>query len=591
MRFSRRDFIKMSALSFCSLVVSTGISGCGNDSNPTKIEFLHGVASGDPTQNSVIIWTRLTPDSQLDSLNFSYEVSKYKDFSTLVHSGDAKTKKEQDYTVKIDLQNLEAGTVYYYRFKANGKISVVGRTKTISSNPNSVKMAVFSCSNYPNGYFNSYMEASKIEDLDIAVHLGDYIYEYGMYESDGITPAYATKNAIAIGRALPSDNNTELLTLDDYRKRYALYRTDEGLFALHKNVPFITIWDDHEIANDTYKDGAENHDSLTEGDFNTRKLAALQAYFEWLPIRPYAEGNNEVIYRSFEFGDLLTLHMLDTRVIGRDKQLSYSDYFDSYGNFDSATFSADLTNTSRTMMGAEQLSWLQGKLASSTSNWQVLGQQVLMGKMFLPAELLTSISQLEGELTTEQKNSLLIQLNQQVTELVTIKTRILSGDTTLTNEEKARVNTTLPYNLDAWDGYFYEREVLFGTVLSLNKNLVVLSGDTHNSWANELKDSNGNAVGVEFAVTSVTSPGMEDYAGLSTLETAVAFENAITLLIDDLKYTNLNQRGFMTLTFTSSEVNTTWYYIDNYDSTTYSLDTTRQKELKNILGNKTLEIL
>lgn len=283
--------------------------------------------------------------------------------------------------------------------------------------------------------------------------------------------------------------------------------------------------------------------------------------------------------------------MLDTRVIGRDKQLSYSDYFDSYGNFDSVTFSVDLTNTSRTMMGAEQLSWLQGKLASSTSNWQVLGQQVLMGKMFLPAELLTSISQLEGELTTEQKNSLLIQLNQQITELVTIKTRILSGDTTLTNEEKARVNTTLPYNLDAWDGYFYEREVLFGTVLSLNKNLVVLAGDTHNSWANELKDSNGNAVGVEFAVTSVTSPGMEDYAGLSTLETAVAFENAITLLIDDLKYTNLNQRGFMTLTFTSSEVNTTWYYIDNYDSTTYSLDTTRQKELKNILGNKTLEIL
>jgi alkaline phosphatase D len=591
MRFTRRDFLKISALSFCSLVVSTGLSGCGNSSNVVDVNFLHGVASGDPTQDSVIIWTRLTPESQIDSLNLSYEVSTLEDFSVLVHSGDVQTKKTDDYTVKIDLQNLNAGTIYYYRFKANDKVSIVGKTKTVATNPSQVKMSVFSCSNYPNGYFNAYMEASKIEDLDVVLHLGDYIYEYGMFEDDGVTPAYATKNATAIGRELPADNDTELLTLEDYRKRYALYRTDEGAQQLHKKVPFITVWDDHEVANDTYKDGAQNHDEETEGSFTQRKADALKAYFEWLPIRPYAQDNNEIIYRNFEFGNLVSLYMLDTRVLARDKQLSYSNYFNQVGEFDDTTFSSDLLDSSRTMLGSEQLLWLQSKMSTSTSTWQVLGQQVLMGKMFLPAELLTSISQLEGDLTDEEKLQLLTQLNQQISELVAIKMRILASDETLTEIEKARVNTTLPYNLDAWDGYFYEREVLFGTANALNKNLVVLAGDTHNSWANELKDSNGNNIGVEYAVTSVTSPGMEDYAGLTTLEAAMSFEGAISLLIDDLKYTNLNQRGFMTVTFKSNEVNTTWYYVDNYSSTTYSMDTSREKSLKTLVDtNKIQEV-
>ncbi|RXK13220.1 alkaline phosphatase [Halarcobacter mediterraneus] len=584
MKFTRRDFLKISALSFYSIVVSTGLSACGSNSNSTNVDFLHGVASGDPTEDSVIIWTRLTPENNLNELSLSYEVSKFEDFSTLIHSGDAKAKKDNDYTVKIDLQNLESDKEYYYRFKANDKVSVIGKTKTISSNPSQVKMAVFSCSNYPNGYFNAYMEASKIQDLDVVLHLGDYIYEYGMFEADGLTPAYATKNAVEIGRALPSDNDTELLTIEDYRKRYALYRTDEGLQALHKKVPFITVWDDHEIANDTYKDGAQNHNNDTEGDFQTRKMAALKAYFEWLPIRAYEEDNNEIIYRNFEFGDLVSLYMLDTRVLSRDKQLNYSNYFDKSANFDSVSFSSDLLDSSRTMLGNEQLLWLQNKLSTSASTWQVLGQQVLMGRMFLPAELLTSISQLENDLTDEQKLALLTQLNEQVSELVSIKTRILSGGSTVSEEEALRLNTTLPYNLDAWDGYFYEREVLLGTSLSLGKNLIVLSGDTHNSWANELKDSNGNSVGVEYAVTSVSSPGMEDYAGLTSMDSAKAFENAISFLIDDLKYTNLNQRGFMTVTFTEDEATTNWYYLDNYASTNYSLDASRQVSLKTLVN-------
>ena len=223
-KFTRRDFLKVSALSFCTLVVSTGITACSSSSNSTNVTFLHGVASGDPLTNSVIIWTRLTPSDSIDELNLNYEVSKSDTFSTLIHSGSLTTKKTEDYTVKIDLQNLEENTVYYYRFKSNDKISIVGKTKTLSSSPSQVKFAVFSCSNYPNGYFNSYNEVSKIEDIDVVLHLGDYIYEYGMYEKDGITPDYATNNAVSINRVLENDNDTELLTLDDYRKRYAIKR-------------------------------------------------------------------------------------------------------------------------------------------------------------------------------------------------------------------------------------------------------------------------------------------------------------------------------------------------------------------------------
>jgi len=577
MEFTRREFLKVSAISFCSLVVSTGLSGCSTIFNPTDVKFLHGVASGDPLSDKVIIWTRLTPKDELKTLNLAYEVSKSVDFKVLVHSGFVKARKKNNYTVKIDLHNLEEDTVYYYRFKSNYEV-IEGKTKTLASNPSSVKLAVFSCSNYTNGYFNAYMEASKLSDVDVVLHLGDYIYEYGMFEDDGVTPAYATKNASKIGRELPKHNDKELLTLDDYRNRYALYRSDEGSIALHKNTPFICVWDDHEIANDIYKDGAENHNE-NDGDFDERKLAALKAYFEWLPIRPVKENDNETIYREFNFGELVNLYMLDTRVIARDKQLEYSSYFNADGSFEQTKFVADVSNTNRSLLGAEQLNWLQNKIISSSAKWQVLGQQVLMGRMNLPAELLKLIVLLNSA-SQEQKGAILTQMNSLIGQLVAIKMRLLANDPTLSDEEKARVTTALPYNLDAWDGYAYEREVLFSTFKNLDKNLIVLAGDTHNSWANNLKDASGNNIGVEFATTSVSSPGMEEYVGLSTTQASISFENAISLLVDDLQYTNLNQRGFMTVKFTKEEIETNWYYVNSNDSTTYSIDTTRNKTIK-----------
>ena len=580
---NRREFLKVSALGVSTLFISSALTGCGGSdatSDYIQVGFDHGVASGDPLNDKVIIWTRATPKESIsNSATFpiDYEISTDAEFSQILRRGVVSTSKESDYTIKIDLQDLEADTVYYYRFLSGGTISDTGKTKTLATGDIAqVKMAVFSCANYTNGYFNAYMEASKIDDLDVAIHLGDYIYEYGMYdEDDGVTPAYATQNAQAIGRVLPSDNDKECIVLEDYRKRYALYHTDEGSKAIHAACPMIVVWDDHETANDAYVNGAANHQE-DEGSWDDRVAAALQAYFEWLPIRPIE--NKKEIYRSFDFGNLVSLHMLETRLNARTKQLSYANYFDANGNFDATGFVTDVTSDTQVLLGETQLQWLQGQLQNSSATWQVLGQQIIMAKIHLPAELLAPIGQLEYAQTQAEYETLIAQINTLLDELVTLKMTKLQGGS-LTAEEEARLSTVLPYNLDAWDGYAYEREVIFATAKAFNKNLVTLSGDTHNGWKNNLVDKDGNSVGVEFATPSVSSPGFEDYVGLDTLEKAMSFEGALQLLIDDLEYLNSSDRGFLSVTFTHNDVTSKWVYMQNTNSINYTLNTTREKEL------------
>lgn len=343
---SRRQFIALTAKGVGgTAVISSGLMGCADDENSdSSVSFSHGVASGDPTQSAVIIWTRALPvESAL--VTVSWEIATDSDFINIVNNGSTTTTADRDYTVKVDAQNLVANTQYFYRFIANNRLSETGITKTLpSGSVDKVKLAVMSCSNYPAGYFNVYELASQMNDVDAVLHLGDYIYEYPR-------EGYASETAAAIGREVLPAN--EIISLDDYRTRYAQYRSDESLQKLHALTPFITVWDDHEVANDTYKDGAENHDE-SEGDFEERKLAALQAYFEWLPIRPITEGNEREIYRSFQFGDLVDLYMLDTRILGRDKQLDYVDYQDPVtGALDSAKFTTDLSDPSRTRLGTE----------------------------------------------------------------------------------------------------------------------------------------------------------------------------------------------------------------------------------------------
>ena len=330
------------------------------------------------------------------------------------------------------------------------------------------------------------------------------------------------------------------------------------------------MWDDHEVANDTWRDGAENHND-GEGDFTERKLAALQAYFEWMPVRPASPDDEETIYRRFDFGDLVSLHMLDTRIIGRDEQLDFADYISATG-FDAARFTADVSDTNRTLLGLSQLDWLQTQLATSTSTWQVLGQQILMGRMLVPAEMLTAL-----------QNPGAVDMTAMLTELVTIKLRQQAGDPTLTAAEIARIETVIPYNLDAWDGYAYEREVLLGAARALNQNLVVLAGDTHNAWANNLATLAGDAVGVEFATASVSSPGLESYLGLSEAQIPAA-EQAITTLVDGLQYLNANQRGYLLVTFTAEEARADWRFVSTVKAAEYSIDNSRARSLRTLPG-------
>ncbi|KTF13221.1 alkaline phosphatase D family protein [Pseudoalteromonas sp. H105] len=592
MTFTRRSFLKASAAGFGAAVLSLGITGCTfdeDDDETIEISFDHGVASGDPLSDSLILWTRVTPlDTATSSIKVQWQAATDPNFNNISHDGEALVTTASDFTLKVDLQGLDANTTYYYRFISNGKASPVGSGKTLpTGNIDQVKFAVISCANYPAGFFHVYGEIAKQTDLDAVLHLGDYIYEYG-------NGGYASQDAALLGRLLPQDNSEEIISLTDYRKRYAHYRTDRNLQAAHSNCAFITVWDDHEVTNDTWREGAENHND-GEGEFSERKLHALQAYFEWMPIRNVAD--KERIYRRFEFGDLVSLYMLDTRVLARDEQLNYGD-FDLTSAQGQSDFVNAISSPSRALLGNEQLTWLTDGMTTSNAQWQVLGQQVLMTKMYLPFEILQLLVTLQvtqaggGDIAP-----LLAQANAVFAELAQIKGRILAGDPTVTDAERARVDTTAPYNLDAWDGYAYEREVLLGTAIALQKNLVVLAGDTHNAWAGQLTTDATNPIaasqnaGVEFATSSVSSPGLEEYLALNTQgpEVTAQMEQVIPLLVNDLVYNNLVDRGYLTITFTPEQATAKWQYVSSIKTASYTMQTERSNELHVIAGQPQIQ--
>ncbi|MFW6767130.1 alkaline phosphatase [Acinetobacter pittii] len=568
-KISRRELIQKSLFGFGALSLPVAFTGCNDGSDEegseTQADFLHGVASGDPLQDKVILWTRLTPVDFSAPLKVTWEIATDDQFKQNLKTGTVQTNKTDDFTVKVDATGLQAGTTYYYRFRFGSKVSPVGQTKTLPVTTNKVSFAVCSCSNYPAGYFYVYREMAK-QNVDVVIHLGDYIYEYG---ADG----YATEDAAKLGRTLPSDNNKEIIKLDDYRKRYALYRQDKDLQAVHQRHSFIVIWDDHELANDTWCDGAENHQD-NEGSFSDRKLAALQAYFEWMPIRPVSNTDHLNIYRQFNFGSLVQLTMLDTRIIARDKQLEYTDYITSSG-LDAQKFQTDLTDPKRTLMGYTQRDWLVDKLKQSTATWNVIGQQVLMSKMWIPAELLASLGQITSGGTSPDT---LAKMNAQITELVTLKLRLEQGDPTLTVQEKARVTTLVPYNLDAWDGYYAEREFLYTKLAEFNKKIIVLAGDTHNAWTSYLYSQKGEYVGVELATSSVSSPGLEKYLSIP-LAQLQQFEFAFTTLIDELAYCNLNQRGYLMIVLDDKQVLSDCIFVDSIKNAEYKVDSSRSHQL------------
>jgi len=543
---SRRKFIQLTSICASNIILSSTLTGCNSVakklSSAADFSFNHGVASGDPVADGMILWTRVTPLITTKSLVVGWEVSKDAQFSELELRGSANVDETTDFTLKVDARGLMAGQLYYYRFVGNGIVSSAGKCKTLpTEDVEQINFIVCSCANYPAGYFHAYADAAKQTDIDAVLHLGDYLYEYGMGQ-------YATEHAVEIGRELPQGNDQELLTLNDYRQRYNLYHTDPSLQKLHAAAAFILVWDDHEIANDTWRNGAENH-SPNEGDFGTRKYNAIKAWYEWLPVRVSDQSNKEKIYRRFDFGQLLTLHMLDTRVIARDKQLNVADYkHKSTGKFNSKKFKRDLNDKNRALIGTSQFSWLHDSISKSNAKWQLLGQQILIGKMFFPAELSKYRKQL---------NKIPAILNT----LSSLKNSMDSNQP-ISDQDKKRLQRKFPYNLDAWDGYPAEREKLYKLIKQTNTNVLVISGDTHNAWANTLTDNDGEVMGAEFAVQSISSPGMEKYLEMDA-ESANQTATSLTNLVDGLSFCNLYQRGYLKLQIRLVEVKADWFFVDN----------------------------
>ena len=578
---SRRDFIiKLSSVS--ATLASGGIlSACGSDSDP-MVNFNYGVASGDPSLDGMVLWTYARyADASLmnNSVPLKYELATDNAFTNVVKSGDANATSATGFTVKINLSGLKPGAEYFYRFTSGFFKSGVGKTRTLPSmDAKQVKLAVFSCTLYSAGFFNAYAEAAK-SDAQFAIHLGDYIYEYGSEPSKyGNTDLLNKTSASAMSRvALPAN---DIVSLDDYRTRYAQYRSDPNLQVLHASMPWITVWDDHEFANNAFMTGAENHNPKTQGDWNTRKNNAAQAYHEWLPNRndPLDAANRFKIYRRFDFANILSLHMLDTRIEGRVQQ--YANYGTAVSVADYQPYIAGLTSGSdinRTMISPTQLDWLQKGFAASTAKWQVLGNQDIMAKIWWPANVLTSL----GAVYFNPSAANQAAFSQSVTDYLTAKMTLASGGS-LTTTQTALLDLTsnpkLPYNLDAWDGYPLNRELVLQSIQALNKPLIALSGDSHNAWFAQLTTLKGQKVGVEFAGSSVTSPGFESL-GLASI--APALDGSINSkqwidgngknfgMIDDLNFIDTKSRGYLMMTFTLDNVKGEYIYLDTVVSTTY----------------------
>jgi alkaline phosphatase D len=538
LRLRRRGFLRTVAAGGTVVAAGAALTACGGGDADT-VTFAHGVASGDPLATAVILWTRVTPGNTGRDYALEAEVATDAAFATVVRRVGVTARADADFTAKVDVTGLAANTRYFYRFTwvEGGTRSPVGRTKTLPTGAVSqVRLAVFSCSNYPAGFFNAYADAAAQTDVDAAVHLGDYLYEYSR-------AGYASQNAAALGRL--SEPDAELITLSDYRRRHAQYRTDPDLQVLSAAMPLIAVWDDHESANNAWREGAENHQP-GEGDWAVRKATAIRVWHEWMPTRVGADPGKT--WRRFDFGTLVSLHMLDTRLAGRDRQLDIASYVGVGGSFDGARFAAEVADPNRQLLGAEQTAWLQAQLQASTATWQVLGQQVLMGRMNIPAPV--ALQQI-----TVGAYAALVQKAQ-------------TAPGTLTPQEQATLAApSIPYNLDAWDGYAAARETVLGTARTLDRNLVVLAGDTHNAWGNDLLDLQGNRCGVEFATPSVSSPGFE---AIFPNENPQVFAASIEAPIGPLQYADTSRRGYLLVTATASECRGEWRFVSTTQSRTFT---------------------
>ena len=512
----RRRALKLLGLGALSPGV---VSVSANPSDPPST-FRHGVAAGDPTQERLIIWTRVTPARPGWRGEVGWIVAEDPALKRVAASGTAEAAPERDFTVKVDVGGLEPGRTYWYRFQVGQHASAVGRARTLPAGPTQkLVLAVVSCAHFQCGLFNAYDAVARLARVDAVIHLGDYIYE----EADGAS-SFSARRGRELGRYMQP--KTELRTLQDYRARHALYRTDPDLKAAHARAAWICQWDDHESANDCWTGGSEKPD----GPWGARKAAAMRAYYEWMPIREPAPGRPlEAINRSFQFGDLMTLIMMETRLIARAHQLSYVhgmpklEMPDGRKVPDMTGFRARLSDPARQMLGAQQEAWVAGELdrsVQSNTTWQVLGSGVVMAPVTAPD--VRSI------------------LGDAVADLVLA---------TLPAHRRAEVGNMAevfaygaPYNLDAWDGYPAARARLYAALTASGARPIVISGDSHAFWANDLIDGDGRQAAVEFGTTSITSPGICDFAPALPINRFLQDANP------HVRFTDHGAKGFLKLT-------------------------------------------
>ena len=492
------------ALALIGSATALAVPAAGVAQAPAAARFAHGVASGDPARDGAVIWTRVTTAGE--DMPLTWHVATAADGKP-VQSGKVNARAAADHTAKVEVARLSAGRDHWYWFTTPaGDRSPVGRFRTLPVGAvDSLVLGVASCQLYSGGLFNAFADMAALPRLDAVVHLGDYIYEYG-------PEGYGSDIGRKLGR-LP-DPPHEIVTLADYRRRHAQVKSDADMQAAHARAAFICVWDDHEVANDGWIGGAENHDPKTEGDWGKRKAAAMQAYFEWMPIRDPKRGRPwDAINRSFDFGGLATLAMVETRLLARSQQVAPKGA--TPGPELHQAMLAERARPDRELLGADQQRWLEDVLARSVRDgkpWQVLGNQVVMARVAGPVPTAEMTAKLPA----------------------TWRKRL--------QEAQAGYAAGLPFNLDSWDGYPPARERLYASFSRAKSRPIVLSGDSHAAWANDLYDDGGKLVAAEFGATAVTSPSYGSL--LPGLGKVIAEANR------EVVYCDQDSKGYTLLTLT-----------------------------------------
>ncbi|NNU16743.1 alkaline phosphatase D family protein [Parvularcula sp. ZS-1/3] len=477
--------------------------------------FACGVASGDPRPDSVVLWTRVHGVSE-GQVPVTVVIAEDESFSRMVWRGKAEAGPQTDYCVKVVADRLEPGKSYAYKFLVFDRESPVGFTKTLPLEAESARFAIASCTNYQYGFFNAYDHIARQEGLDAVLHLGDYLYEYG---PDG----YGGDVGAAIGRL--HEPAKEIVVLDDYRQRHRQYKADPASQRMHAKHPLIAIWDDHETSNDSWKDGAENHQPETEGPWAERKRAAMQAYYEYMPVREPVPGRTrEEIWRDYGWGKYLTVTAIESRLTARTKPIGYEQAAPMLAEDGGADrYRAEVLNDpERRLLGAEQMDYVMGSLKRSVdtgAEWRLIANQILFARVSLPA-----LSEYVGEAEIAAIEPLFPEIRDFM----------------------AYTSAGLPYNTDSWDGYPVERERFYEASATAGaSDLVVLTGDTHQFWANDLKRDDGTHMGVELGTAGITSPGPAGLFGDK------AFDFSLLMRRDnpEVRYTDAINNGYLLLSF------------------------------------------